>query len=372
MTKKEQGKGATMGVSLFISAVLLMALTFHSCENDEMFYESENIELKSSVISEIYLDYPEDAVAAGENFDITFYSTCGRIMIERGFTGDVDEYGVINNKVYTGLTCDTENLLWEAVGLDEFETCEGATITENLTEPGTYVYRAKLNLKAKNKSGCTNCKDFAGNKYECFTITVAEGGGNENTFTDARDGKVYNWVQIGTQIWMAENLSYNLAGSRAYNDDEAKAAIYGRLYTWGQANEGGACPAGWHVPSMAEWETLISYIETNSAVYGNVAKALASQDYWTEWFLPTYPFPGSNPALNNSSGFNARPAGWYSYAWNAYDGETFRTEFWSSDPGDFLEELPNYVGIIWDVDHVFTALGSPNDGLSIRCIKNAE
>jgi hypothetical protein len=82
----------------------------------------------------LYLDFP-DEVNAGEDFDITFSSSCGRIMIERGFIAELDEYGEIINKVYTGLDCATENLMWEPVGEDLFENCEGATITENLKNP---------------------------------------------------------------------------------------------------------------------------------------------------------------------------------------------------------------------------------------------
>jgi uncharacterized protein (TIGR02145 family) len=79
---------------------------------------------------------------------------------------------------------------------------------------------------------------------------------NKGTFTDARDGRVYAWVKIGSLHWMAENLKFTAkTGSWAYNDDTVNLPVYGRLYNWKTAVT--SCPKGWHVPTDKEWSALI-------------------------------------------------------------------------------------------------------------------
>ena len=78
------------------------------------------------------------------------------------------------------------------------------------------------------------------------------------TFVDERDGHEYNWVIIGDQKCMAENLAYDSDGSYLYDTPE-HSEQYGRLYTWAAANNG-ACPNGWHLPSDDEWKQMEIFI----------------------------------------------------------------------------------------------------------------
>lgn len=92
------------------------------------------------------------------------------------------------------------------------------------------------------------------------------------TFTDPRDGQVYNTItfkkKIGDAVvertWFAENARYDVEGSYCYKDTDAYCEKFGRLYNYAAANK--ACPEGWHVPTIDEWNYLFTF-------FGGVHKA---------------------------------------------------------------------------------------------------
>ena len=78
------------------------------------------------------------------------------------------------------------------------------------------------------------------------------------TVQDARDAQAYRTVRIGSQNWMAQNLALPIAGSWCYGNDIAECNEIGRLYTRSQAEH--ACPAGWHLPTGPDWDTLFKAV----------------------------------------------------------------------------------------------------------------
>ena len=194
------------------------------------------------------------------------------------------------------------------------------------------------------------------------------------TVTDI-DGNVYPTVTIGTQTWMAENLkttryrngdsipnvtdslqwsTLTTAAYCNYNNDINMVKTYGHLYNWyAITSSKNIAPAGWHMPSDAEWTTLVNFLGDSP---GGKLKATGT----TYWNSP-------NTGATNSSGFSGLPAGDRSYTGlfhyiGVYACWWCSTEYSAANGWEYVLEY-NRTGV--------TRMNySKGLGLSVRCVKD--
>jgi uncharacterized protein (TIGR02145 family) len=213
------------------------------------------------------------------------------------------------------------------------------------------------------------------------------GTGNSKKYGTVKDidGNIYKTIQIGTQIWMIQNLRV----SRYNNGDSVKnildnedwrnatvgalcsignssflATVYGKLYNWFSINDPrGIAPKGWRVPTLTDYQILINYL--GSSDYAGAALKEVSL-LWTQ----------PNVATNNS-GFSARPAGIRDsyYGWfSAFYKLNESALFWTSSPvtpTDAFFMLLSYNTPVAELSNSsITTNGNMKTGASIRCIKN--
>jgi len=206
------------------------------------------------------------------------------------------------------------------------------------------------------------------------TISFTTLASSENTVTDV-DGNVYRTIQIGTQVWMAENLKVtkfkdgetiphvtavsawgNLTtpGFCWSNNTPSNKETYGGWYNWYAVNTGKLAPAGWHVPTDAEWKILADYL-------GGVAVAGGKMKTRIGWFNP-------NTGATNESGFSAISVPYRNYdgtiSWNIGDG----AYFWSTD--SFSTTNAMGARLICDAQDLLLYDAKKTYGRSIRCVKD--
>ncbi|MEI7725807.1 MAG: FISUMP domain-containing protein [Bacteroidota bacterium] len=188
------------------------------------------------------------------------------------------------------------------------------------------------------------------------------------------DNNHYAVVQLGTQIWMVENLKsmHYADGTNViyydYDNNPDNSLIYGRLYAWSPAMKGaassntnpsnvqGICPSGWHLPSKAEWQQL----GTSLGGLTNAGGKLKEQGI-SHWIAP-------NTAATDETGFKALPAGMHDFT-NIFQ--------WLGDHGAFSTSTGNLPMVEVTATMLQTSSGTltmgtfhPDDALSTRCVKN--
>ncbi len=182
-------------------------------------------------------------------------------------------------------------------------------------------------------------------------------------------GNNYKTIKIGYQDWMAENLRFkSKEGCYPPNGDLKNVSTYGFLYDLITALE--SCPSGWHIPSLDEFEVLISYLGGDDKVVKNIK----SNDLWQT--------ASCNIIGEDKTGFRALPAGSMSnnssYADedengniipipNSYEDFMKSTGWWTST---WIANKPQIIGILNCENRI--AQGSVNrlSGYSVRCVKD--
>jgi len=152
-------------------------------------------------------------------------------------------------------------------------------------------------------------------------------------------GKKYKTTEINNQLWMAENLSLLVKDSWFYNDDAQNGSRFGMLYTWHAAMD--ACPDGWNLPTLNDWENLINTLGGEHKAYKKMLQ-------------------------DGDSGFNASFGGYRSVVGDFLSLER-AADYWSaSDVGDANAWL---FYLIYKKEKVFKIIDDKRCGFSVRYVK---
>ena len=214
---------------------------------------------------------------------------------------------------------------------------------------------------------------------------------------DERDGNSYCSIVIGEQEWLSENMRYmpsvdlvtdaSVANAKYYvygyygtDVDEARNSSnyseFGVLYNWKAAQT--ACPAGWHLPSDAEWSQLEVYLQNHGynfddyidtdddrATHNVIAKSLASTSGWVDSNIENT--PGWLQPKNNTSSFNGKPAGCKNNTSVFCDmGEC--TWWWTSSIESGGSDSAWDRRIKWYLEDLSKTHNHMSVGLSVRCL----
>lgn len=347
--------------------------------------------------------YPSSGGGSGSGVgDLSDCYDCGKYLVGIGY----DEKVVCGNKVQEyindGYKCVNELrrfsliapahkltyasvksiLEWEAPTYPNGDPVEGI-----LYDVYIDTKDSSMELVSKDQSGLIFSPSFAmGTKY--YWKIVAKHNNNirecgplyfrtmpkiiNGELIDNRDGKIYKTVNIGDEVWMAENLAYEIPGKEIIedsvwkantdydgwsfykNDKDSIGNIYGILYQWEAAKI--ACPSGWHLPSYAEWENTIN--DHLGGFYSGDKLKEAGTEHWE----------APNEATNISK-FTALPGG-YRSSGGSFNKLGTVGSWWSADVTENYSDRAEGLHLENASNEVSTGSPFKRFANSVRCIKD--
>ncbi|MBK8484993.1 MAG: fibrobacter succinogenes major paralogous domain-containing protein [Saprospiraceae bacterium] len=316
---------------------------------------------------------------------------------------DVANYNVVSFTVKINVTQFTKTdplIIWSNPADIIVGTILSASqLNATANVPGTFIYTPPIGTILNLGTNQDLKVDFTpndvatynlGSKTVKINVISAPGSGgtssvifNPNksygTMTDI-DGNTYKTITIGTQTWMAENLrvtkyrngdpitivtdnaNWTAFTSGAYcnynnTTDKDHIATYGRLYNWYAVTDNrNIAPAGWHVPSDAEWRILTSYLGFLPVAGGKMKE------------ISTIHWKSPNTGATNESGFSATPTG-YRYG---VDGVFYNlgelVGYWSNTPNGSSNAWGRFMGNF--ITECSSLNGRNNDGNAVRLVKD--
>jgi uncharacterized protein (TIGR02145 family) len=267
-------------------------------------------------------------------------------------------------------------------------------------------------VKVENLTQCTDTTINGSDAFQCYAGDTLKLTGNSGiyrtifilvptqtqtvtfSFTDCTDGdnNHYAVVQIGSQLWMAENLkttqyqdgsgipnvpdsaSWRNTTSGAYCDYHnlpGEGDIYGHLYNfYAVADSRDICPSGWHVATNSEWNIMEKFLDntvdtTALAGTGTVIGKVLKENCNTRWAY--------NPGTwgSNESGFTALCTNYRigTGAWSMAPNNDHDDGFWTST--SFNSGSAWFRSLRWCFNDIYVLYLMKTFGYSVRCIKNS-
>ncbi|MDR0412954.1 MAG: fibrobacter succinogenes major paralogous domain-containing protein [Dysgonamonadaceae bacterium] len=257
---------------------------------------------------------------------------------------------------------------------------------------GIYVWTGAAWVLLYSASCPDEVKDYEGNTYLSAHFGTAGCWMTQNLRSTRNDKQT---VTAGTNTG-DENLPYYYyPNAEPTILDAGNHPEYGLLYTWAAANAGtapedadpnpknrqGICPAGWHLPTAAEWQELehviagsaigvysdigpVDYTEPgNDHFFGNHGQKMKSQ-VWVNGIDSK----GTSNA-SDANGFDVLLVG--ATAAGAAGGYGSHAFFWSSSGAGTEEDLFAELFILWEKSNGVSPVPYPKSLLfSVRCKRN--